>query len=73
MSIEQLERELMKLSAEERARVAARLIASLDDEAEVEEAWKAEVRRRDRELDSGEVEGVSWEETLSSIRNRYGW
>ena len=50
MSTEQIERELLKLPASERARLAERLIASLDEEGEVDLAWIEEPRRRDKEL-----------------------
>ncbi|TVP43048.1 MAG: addiction module antitoxin RelB [Gemmatimonadales bacterium] len=58
MSTEQIERELLRLPASERARLAERLIASLDDDAEVNLAWAEEVRRRDEELDSGAVQSL---------------
>jgi len=43
----------MKLSPEERARLADRLIASLSDDAEIEEAWALEVERRIAEIEAG--------------------
>ncbi|KXK24345.1 MAG: putative addiction module component, partial [Armatimonadetes bacterium OLB18] len=44
--IDVLEAEALKLTPEERARLADRLIASLSDNAEIEDAWAAEVERR---------------------------
>lgn len=73
MTIDQLEQEVLKLSAEERARLAERIISSLDSEAEIEREWLAEVRRRDAELDSGDVAGIPLEDALTSIRSRFGW
>jgi len=73
MTTEQLERELMGLPLEERARLARRLVASLDEDSEHETVWLAEVRRRDEELASGAVEAVPLEEALRSIRARFGW
>ncbi|MFG0313532.1 MAG: addiction module protein [Phycisphaerales bacterium] len=73
MTTEQIERELMKLPLAERARLAERLVASLDEDAEIEAAWIAEVRRRDEELMSGVVDGIPVEDALSSIRARFGW
>ncbi len=73
MTTDQIERELLKLPATDRARLAERLIASLDDDTEVEAAWLAEVRRRDAELQTGAAESIPLEDALASIRERYGW
>ncbi len=52
---------------DERADVAAQLLASLDDAAaddpaEVEAAWAAEIERRARRVIAGETLGVPWED-----------
>jgi len=73
MTTEQIEQELMKLPGADRARLAERLIASLDEDAEVERAWIAEVRRRDEELVSGAAEAIPLEDALTTIRTRFGW
>jgi putative addiction module component (TIGR02574 family) len=44
--LEVLEAEALKLTDSERAALAQRLLASLDENAEVEEAWAAEVKQR---------------------------
>jgi putative addiction module component (TIGR02574 family) len=54
--LEVLELEAMKLSPEERAQLADRLLASLFGEAGIEEAWAVEVDRRVREIESGRVQ-----------------
>lgn len=68
MTTEQIEQELLKLPAAERARLAERLIASLDEDSDVEAAWIAEVRRRDEELQSGAVSAIPAEDALRSLR-----
>jgi putative addiction module component (TIGR02574 family) len=73
MTTDQIELELLKLPAAERVRVAERLIASLDEDAEVESAWRAEVRRRDQDLQSGAAKAIPVEDALISIRARFGW
>lgn len=73
MTTDQIEQELLKLPTAERARLAERLIASLDEDAEIEEAWIEEVRRRDQEIQSGAVETIPLEDALTSIRERFGW
>jgi putative addiction module component (TIGR02574 family) len=57
----QIESKAMKLSPQERARLAERLISSLDDEVDVdaEAAWIREGERRLDELHSGKVRGRS--------------
>ena len=57
----QIESKAMKLSPQERARLAERLISSLDDEADAdaEAAWIREGERRLDELRSGKVRGRS--------------
>ena len=60
-------REALALPVDERADVAAELLASLDDAgsedpAEVEAAWAAEIERRARRVMSGESQGIPWED-----------
>ena len=73
MSTEQIERQLLRLPASERARLAARLIASLDEDAGVDRAWAEEVRRRDQELDSGAVQALPLEDSLRDLKDQFGW
>lgn len=60
-------REALMLSVDERADVAAELLASLDaagadDPAAVEAAWAAEIETRARRATAGESHGVAWED-----------
>jgi len=57
----QLESKALKLSPRERARLAERLIASLDSEADAdaEAVWVREAERRLDELRTGRVKGRS--------------
>lgn len=66
--LEVVEAEALKLSAEERARLADRLLASLSEDAEVEEAWAAEVERRIAEIESGQVQLVPASEAIARAR-----
>lgn len=67
-----LEFKVLLLSAKQRARLAERLIASLDEEAEDDavEFWMAEAERRLTELDAGRVEGVPAERAFEKARSR---
>ena len=62
----------LTLPSAERARIAAELIASLDEgeDTDVEAAWAAEIDRRVAEVESGEAETVSWEEARARIRSK---
>ena len=53
----------------DRARIAEALIASLDVSVdhEVDQAWQVEIDRRLREIDSGAVKCVPWEEVRDRL------
>jgi putative addiction module component (TIGR02574 family) len=60
-------REALALPLDERADVAAELLASLDDAAaerpaDVEAAWAAEIERRTRRALADESGGVAWDD-----------
>lgn len=63
-----LEAEALKLSPEERALLADHLLASLGAQAEVEEAWAAEVERRLSEVESGRATLVPAEQAIKRAR-----
>ena len=67
MMREQVEAEARRLPREERARLAEALIASLDEEAEIDQAWSAEIARRVEELQSGAVTSIPAEEVFAEI------
>lgn len=66
---ENLLREALELPDSERAEIAGALIDSLDPaaEAEVEQAWRAEVARRVADLDAGNVQAVPWDEARDRL------
>ncbi len=67
--IEEFESAAMKLSRAERARLAERLIASLDEDVEIEQAWAEEVRRRVEELRSGTVQPIPGEQVFAELKD----
>jgi putative addiction module component (TIGR02574 family) len=69
-SVEQLEAELLLLPVGERARLAERLIASLDEEAAIEEALSDEVQRRLADFDAGIAASFSAADVISEARGR---
>lgn len=68
-SVEELYQKALDLDERKRADLAARLIESLDTEVEegVEAAWLAEVERRMEELDTGQVQSISWDEVRARL------
>lgn len=66
---EEVESAALQLPRPDRARLAERLIASLDEEDEIEQAWAAEIERRVREVDSGEVELIPGEQVMADMRS----
>ncbi len=66
--LEILEAEALKLTPGERAALAQRLLASLDQDAEIEEAWAVEVERRIAEVESGAVQVIPIAEALARVR-----
>ena len=68
-------REALTLPVDERAEVAAELLASLDDStvedpAAVQAAWAKEIERRAHRVLAGESAGEPWEEVRDRITRR---
>lgn len=65
-TVDDLRTEVLALPAQDRARIATELLASLDSEAvgedEIDELWSAETQRRAAMLDAGEAGMLSWGE-----------
>jgi putative addiction module component (TIGR02574 family) len=67
-TLEALEAEVLKLAPADRSHLLERLIASLDSDPEVEEAWEREADRREAELESGSVAAVPGHEAMARLR-----
>ncbi len=71
-TLAKVEDEALQLSEQERARLAVRLLASLEEEAEspeeVERLWLAEAEQRFEELRTGVVRGVPAREVFAQLR-----
>jgi len=68
-------REVLTLPLDERADVAAEILASLDDAASeepaaVQAAWATEIERRARRVLAGESTGEPWEDVRERIVQR---
>lgn len=66
--IDDLEAEALKLTPAERAALAQRLLASLDEDGDIEEAWALEIERRIAEVENGSVQLIPIEEALAQVR-----
>lgn len=62
-------KQVLSLPEHDRARIAARLLESLDDDDRegVDEAWAREIERRCAALDSGEAVTSDWNEFRDRI------
>jgi putative addiction module component (TIGR02574 family) len=67
----ELESKALKLSRRERARLAQRLISSLDQEVDADAAtlWLQEAERRLDELKSGKIAGIPAEKVIRKARS----
>jgi hypothetical protein len=72
MELEKLETEALKLIPRLRARLAEKLLQSLEtlSDAENERLWAEEALRRDEELETGAVAGRAAEEVFREARAR---
>ncbi len=67
-TVAEVEAQALQLSANERARLVDRLLASLPPDAELDAAWAAEACRRLDELDTGSVAEIPIEDAIARAR-----
>ena len=72
MNARAIEKEALELPVEKRAKLAQRLLESLENltESEAEKLWLHEAERRANELDEGKVRLVKSEELERGVRKR---
>lgn len=66
--LEAVEAQALKLTAEERAQLADRFIASPFEDREIEEAWAVEVERRIEEIESDRSKLIPAAEAIARAR-----
>ncbi len=66
--LELLKAEALQLTAGERAAFAQLLLASLDEDTEIEEAWAAETERRIFDIESGAAQVIPIADALAQVR-----
>jgi putative addiction module component (TIGR02574 family) len=69
VTVEELLKQALKLDPKARAELAALILESVPTESaeEVEAAWEAEISRRVKELESGSVKTIPWEEVREKL------
>lgn len=71
--LDEVLRDAMALSAEERLQLSQELDASTmtAEEREVEEAWTVEAERRHAEWEAGRTQTISGEQVFRELREKY--
>ena len=67
-NLEVLEAEVLQLAPADRSRLFELLIASIDTDGEVENAWGVEAERRESELDTGALVAVPGQQAMARLR-----
>lgn len=71
-SLSEIENDALRLPAEDRARLAVRLLSSLEETTEspeeIEKLWIAEAERRLKELRDGVAEGTPARKVFAELR-----
>ncbi|MGE0557255.1 MAG: addiction module protein [Burkholderiales bacterium] len=66
--LEMIEAQALSLTPEERAQLADRLITSLFEDQDIEEAWAVEVERRIKDIENGRARLVPAAEAIARAR-----
>ncbi|TLD44632.1 MAG: hypothetical protein FAZ92_03114 [Accumulibacter sp.] len=66
--LEMLQAEALQLTPGERAALAQPLLASLDEDADIEEAWAVETALRISDIESGVVQVIPIADALAQVR-----
>lgn len=70
MSVDELATEALKLSAEDRERLAFAILSSIQGELEYESEWAKEAQRRLEQLENGSVDAIPAEDVFREARER---
>ena len=77
MPLHDIEAQALQLPLEERARLADRLMRSLEPEPQdtpenIAKAWEVEIARRIEEMDAGRTESIPYEQVRAELRALIG-
>jgi len=72
-SVKNIEKKALELNAKSRAKLANKLLSSLEDlsEAEIQKLWAEEAIRRNDEIEKGKVKLRSSDEVFTEARKRF--
>ncbi|MBI2365449.1 MAG: addiction module protein [Deltaproteobacteria bacterium] len=74
-SLAEIEKDALRLTAEDRARLAVRLLESLEQTTEspeeIEKLWLATAERRFQELRDGVVQGIPAQKVFAELRSKF--
>ena len=70
-TLEMLEAEALKLSPSDRSRLAERLVASLDEDAETEAAWDAVADSREAAVGAGSAGALPFQDVMARLEARF--
>jgi hypothetical protein len=68
--IETLEAELLRLPAEERSRLLDRVVASLEQDADLDQRWDRVAAQREAEAAQDPTQWLAAEEVVTQLRSR---
>jgi putative addiction module component (TIGR02574 family) len=73
-SLPEIEKDALRLPVDDRARLAMRLLSSLEEATEspeeIEKLWIAEAERRFQELRDGVVQGIPVRDAFAELRTK---
>ena len=70
-TVEMLEAEALKLESADRSRLAERLVASLDEDVEIEAAWDAVADAREAAIGGSSANVVPIDEAFARLHARF--
>ena len=70
-TLEMLEAEALKLSPSDRSRLAERLVASLEEDEEMEAAWDALADARETKINASSAKARPFEDVISRLEARF--
>lgn len=68
--LEDIEAAALQLATSDRAKLAERLLISLEEDDEILASWVAEAERRADAFDRGEMEAIDFDEAIAQARAR---
>lgn len=68
--LEDIEAAALQLASSDRAKLAERLLISLEEDDEILASWVEEAERRGDAFDRGEMEAIDFDESIARLKAR---